>query len=350
MSIFQKVKQAINDGLEGKNIGLSTGLDRLDDFISIKKRMMITVFGSTGSGKSSLTMQAFVTNPIEEAILQNKKLKIILFSMERSIVFTQAKWLCLKAFKQSGEVIDLGLLLGWKKNKSLNKHQLNLIDMFEDYFDRVEEKMDIYEGQKTPDEIEKIIWKYAEKNGKVENIEGKPYYIPNDPDEHVIIIADHLGLTKVGKHGNKKAAIDTMIEVLQEARDVLGYSIINVSQVNRDLSKSNKDVFEPHLDHLKETGNIAEASDVVISIFDPIRYHTKDMYYGDVNKFRCSISGKKFFRNISILKNTYGSDGIGIGTVFMGETGIIKALPKPDVVNNWQQSDFNKIFNHQYFL
>jgi hypothetical protein len=350
MSYFQNLKAAIEDGISGKNEGLPTSLDRLDDYISIKKRMMITVFGATGSAKSTLVNQAFIMSPWEHCLKYNIPIKILFFSMERSIVFTHAKQLVARIFKDKGELIDLPVLLGWYKNKKLAPHEALYINDYEDYYNKMEEDIEVYQGQKTPEEIEKIVEKYAEDNGKFEIIDGKEIYTPDNEKEHVIVVVDHLGLTKKGKHKSKKEAIDTLVEYQQHFRDDYGYTIIDVSQVNRDLSKGNKEIFEPMLDHLKETGNIGEASDLVLSIFDPIRYQTQDMNYGDVTRFRCNRTGHKFFRNISILKNSYGIDGAGVGCVFMGQTGILKTLPKAkDISETWGEDDLEKIFTYRYF-
>ena len=350
MSSYLNLKGAIEDGLSGKNEGLPTGLDRLDDYISIKKKMMITVFGSTGSAKTTLVNQAFVMSPWEYCIKYNIPIKIIVFSMERSTIFTHAKQFVSKLFKDKGILIDLPVLLGWYKNKKLSRSESLLIEEYESYFDRMDENIEVYEGQRTPEEMRDIIEKYAEKHGKYTEIAGKTTYKPKNPKEYVIIVSDHLGLTKKGTHKSKKEAIDTYIEFQQEFRDINGYTFINVSQVNRDLSKNNKEAFEPNLDHLKETGNIAEASDLVLSIFDPIRFNTLDMNYGDVSKFRCERTGHKFFRNIGILKNSYGIDGASVGTVFMGQTGILKTLPKAkEITETWQTSHYQEIFNYNYF-
>ena len=56
---------------------------------------------------------------------------------------------------------------------------------------------------------------------------------------------------------SKKEAIDKVSEYCQYFRDVLGYSPVGVSQINRDLSSfmtKNITSFEPTLDHIKESG------------------------------------------------------------------------------------------------
>jgi microsomal dipeptidase-like Zn-dependent dipeptidase len=227
--------------------------------------------------------------------------------------------------------------------------------MYEDYFTNLQNTLDIYEGQRSPNDIFRIVKGYSEANGKETNItEFKKKYVANDPNEHVIVIVDHIGLTKpIKDYPTKKQAIDRLVEHLQYFRDHLGYTCIAVSQLNRDLSNplyKKMDSFEPHLDNIKETGNLGEASDIVLSLFDPIRYNTTDKNYGDVEKFRSNINGHKYFRSVAILKNSYGIDGASIGTVFMGQNGLFKELPKSSEIKDWQQKDYDSIFNHTYFL
>lgn len=357
MTYFNNLKSAIQEGINGKNEGLSTGFNRLDKFVSLKKKMLLSVIGSPGSGKSSFTNYAFLLNPFEYNLGNpNKvKLKILLFSMERSIIFTQAKWLCSKIFMDHGIEIDLSTLLGWNKYNKLDKNLMPYIDLYSNYFNSLENTLDIYEGQRSPNDIFRIVKEYSENNGIEEKINDfQKRYIPNDLNEHVIVIVDHIGLTKpIKEYPTKKQAIDRLVEHLQYFRDYLGYTCVAVSQLNRDLSNplyKKLDSFEPHIDNIKETGNLGEASDIVISLFDPIRYGTKDKNYGDVEKFRSPETGNKYFRSLSVLKNSYGVDGVSIGTVFMGSTGLFKELPKYSEVKDWEQADYSKIFNHSYFL
>lgn len=355
-TFYKNLRKAIDQGIEGKNTGLSTGFERLDKYISLKKKMMISVIGASGSGKSSFTNYAFLLNPLKFALANNKKVKIILFSMERSIIFTHAKFLIAEIFRNNGVLIDMPILLGWYKDKKITSEQLQYVEQYEEFFNFLEESIDIYEGQRSANDIFRIVKEYSEANGKDENVfEFKKEYIANDPDEQVIIIVDHIGLTKTTKeYPNKKQAIDRLVEHLMYFRDHLNYTVVPVAQLNRDLSSAlykKLESFEPHIDNIKESGNLGEASDCVLSLFEPIRYKTNDANYGDVSKFRCPTTGNKYFRNISILKNSYGIDGVSIGTVFMGQTGLFTELPKAKYIReSWNEQDYQYIFNNSYFL
>lgn len=358
MSFFSDLKRIILEGQNGKNKGHSLGMPRLDKYISLRKKMFYVIMGSSGSGKSSLLHDCFILNPLEALNRDketDKKLKYILFSMERSKSYIHAKWLIRRIFLDTGKLIPMHTLLNWYGDK-LTDEALSLIDTYEEYFIFLEERIDVYEGSRSPNDIFRIGREYAETHGEDKKIsEYKKLYTPTDEHEEVVVAGDHMGLIKVGKdYPTKKQAIDKTVETFQYFRDYLGWSEIAVNQLNRDLSSpiySKMDSFEPHLDNAKESGTTAEAADVVISLFDPLKYNTNDRFYGDVNVFRNPEDGRKHFRNIKILKNSYGVDDVSIGTVFQGELSHFRELPKSTFVKeNWKDEDYQSIFSNAYFL
>lgn len=353
MTHFEQLYEEVKNGLEGKNSSVPTGFSRFDKFVSIRKRIYSLIFGGTGSGKTAFVHCAYILNPFDW-YLQNKdkniKLKPILFSMERSKIYTISKWLSRKIFLDEGMNIPVGKMLGWWKEK-MDFDEHDLVKANQDYVNELCEFVDIYEGNRSPADIYRILKEYAEKNGKEEQVsEHKKIYIPNNENEIVLPIIDHLGLTKRTKDlFSKKDAIDKVSEHMQYFRDFHGYSPICVSQVNRDISNpiyQKMDSFEPNLDQVKESGRPAEDSDCVISLFQPSRYKTNDKSY-NVQNFINPETGADCFRKISILKNSYGEADVGIGMAFMGSTGIFKELPRKKDMDNF---DYNNVLNHSYFL
>lgn len=358
MSFFKDLIQLVQDGQEGKNKGHSLGMPRLDRYISLRKKLFYVILGSSGSGKSSLLYDAFILNPIEELARvkdSGKVLRYNLFSMERSKSYIHAKWLIRRMFLDHGVLIPMYKLLNWYGDK-LEQGALDLIDTYEDYFCFLEEHINVYEGARSPNDIYRIVREYAEEHGEDQQLSKfKKLYVPKDENHEVVIAIDHMGLIKTGKdHPTKKQAIDRTVESLQYFRDYLGYSVIVVNQLNRDLSSpiyTKLDSFEPHLDNAKESGTTIEAADVVLSVFDPMRYNTNDRFYGNVELFKSPEDGHKYFRNIKVLKNSYGIDDASIGTVFQGETGHFKELPKSTFIKDkWKDEDYKSIFNNSYFL
>jgi len=348
---FEQLKHEVESGLNGKNNGIPMGFDRLNKYIGIRKKQMHLIFGSTGSGKSAYTHAAYILNPFDHYLKnRSQKLKIFLFSMERSKTYTLAKWVSRKIFLNEGILIPIAKLLGWWDTK-LSKDEHDLFLMYEDYINELLEVVDIIEGAQNPTGIYKYIKNYAESDGNIEQIdEYKKVYIPNDSDKIVIVIEDHLGLTKLEKGMSfKKEAIDKVSEYNQMFRDFYGYLPVPISQLTRNLSNpvyQKMDSFEPTLDDVKESGRPGEDSDIVISLFDPMRFKTTDPSY-NVNNFIDTSNGANFFRSVKILKNTYGEDSIRCGMAFMGVTGIFKELPKKQ---NMEGFDYNNLFTYSYFL
>ena len=359
MSDFDNLLKEIDDGQTGKNKGISTGNSKLDKYASIRKRIMTLIFSSSGVGKSAMAHQSFILEPFEQYCLNPKPVKVILFSMERPKSYILAKWLSRKIFLMEGVIIPLSAMFGWNE-ESLTFDQHDLIEQYRDYIDRLtEEFVTIYAGPDNPTGFRKILREFAESRGKVEQIdEHRKIYLPDKENEIIIPIWDHAGLVKLepgNKNGaitNKKQAIDKLVEDASYCRDFYGYSPLFISQINRDLGSvlyQKKDTFEPTVDHIKETGNIGEAADVIMSIFDPIRYSTEDKHY-NANAFVNPENGNKCFRKVTILKNSYGADGIGIGLGFMGEIGAFKELPKPDKNKEIDPNIYKKVLNNTYFL
>jgi hypothetical protein len=350
---FQLLRQEVEFGIQGKNSGIPMGFERLNKYIGIRRKLMFLLFGSPGSGKSALLHHSFILSPFDWYITtkpKDLKFKVILFSMERSKMYILAKWMSRKIFLDQGILIPIAKLLGWWDTK-LTKDEHDLFLAYEWYVNQLLEVVDIIEGAQNPTAIFKYVKNFAETNGKIEQIdEYHKIYIPNQPNEIIVIGEDHLGLTKLEKGlTNKKEAIDKLSEYNQYFRDFLGYIPIPVMQLGRGLNNPaflKMDSFEPSLEDIKESSNPGEAADVVISLFDPKRLRTTDSNY-DVDQFVDISNGANYFRSLKILKNTYGEDMIKIGVGFMGVTGIFSELPKPKNMDNFE---YNSLFNHTFFL
>lgn len=353
MTEFDLLKKEVDNGIQGRNSGIPMGFRRLNKYIGIRKRIYTVIFGATGSGKSAFCHSAYILHPFDwwyaNKNTSNVKLKFILFSMERSKVYTLAKWTSRKIFLDQGVNIPIAKLLGWWETK-LTKDEHDLFLMYENYINELTAICDIIEGAQNPTGIYKYVKKYAEANGTIEDInEYDKIYHPRHPNEIVIPIVDHFGLIKMERGMSKKEAIDKTSEYFQWMRDFLGYTPIGVSQINRDLSNpiyQKMDNIEPNLDQIKESGRPAEDADVVVSLFQPSRYKTNDASYNNVSKF-ISPEGADCFRSIKILKNTYGESDLRIGMGFHGSTGTFAELPKPKDMDSF---DFETLFTGQFFL
>ena len=147
----------------------------------------------------------------------------------------------------------------------------------------------------------------------------------------------------------KKQAIDKMSDELRYARDFYGYSPVVVSQFNRSIANpsriKNGDV-EPQLEDFADSSTTQNDADVVMALFDPMRYNVEDPSGYDLDRLRDDY-GAKFFRSLRLIKNSYGEDDIRIGLAFLGQLGMFKELPKRKHIT---ESDYASVVNKTFFL
>lgn len=353
---FDILKQEVEKGMSDINNGIPMGFNRLNRYIGIRPSMFFLVGGNTGSGKTSFIDDCFVLNPFDWYISkENKtdiKLKIIYRSMERSSTYKYAKWVCRRMFLDHGVILSVNKLLGW--TDKMNDEEYKMFLSYESYMEKMKEVVTVIEGPENPVGIAKELKAHALKNGKIvqkdPDNEYSKVYVPNDPNTITIVVIDHIGLLKTTKdQPTKKDAIDKMSSELQYFRDFFGYTPVVVSQFNRSISNPMRlkagDV-EPQLEDFSDSSSTQNDADVVLALFDPMRYKVADTSGYDLDKLKDDY-GAKYFRSLRLLKNSYGEDDIRIGLGFMGQLGIFKELPKKKDITD---ADYQSIINKTYFL
>jgi replicative DNA helicase len=361
---YSSLEEEINSGLNSVQIPM--GFERLSFHVGLRKSTYYLLGGYTGSGKTSLLDDAFVLNPYDfitsHRNTSNIKLKIFYFSMERRKNYKLSKWISRKIFLDKGITISVNKILGWVSEEyKLKDEEKKLVDTYKDYInDMLNNVVTIIENPQNPMGVKKVIDKYADENGKWEKIdEHNRRYIPNNPNELVLVIYDHIGLQKketrkypsgdIIRLSSKKEIIDQSSEDARKFRDVYGYSIVKVSQFNRSIANptriKNGDV-EPMLEDFKESGNVTEDADVAMSLFDPMRYKVEDPSGYNLNKLRDQY-GAKMYRNLKVLKNSYGSDDLRIGLAFNPIVGMFKEMPK---ITETTDETYNSVITGKYFL
>lgn len=353
MSSFDDLKGDVDNGRSGKNRGIPMGFDRLNHYIGLRKRMYFLLGGLTGSGKTSLLDDAFILNPVEWVTSKfnkkGQKLKIIYRSMERSRNYKLGKWVARKIFLDTGTIIPLGHLLGWTGKLSDDDYKLFL--SYKSYIDELTSIVEIIDGTDNPIGVATQIREHALENGTVEKIDKyHKKYTPNDPSVLTIVVIDHIGLLKPTKeYPSKKARIDKMSDELRHARDFYGYTPVVVSQFNRDIANINRirngDV-EPQLEDFKDSSQTQDDADIVMALFDPMRYKVEDPSGYDLSRLRDQW-GAKYYRSLRLIKNSYGEDDIRIGLGFLGQVGLFKELPKRILMT---EDDYDRVVDKSYFI
>lgn len=96
----------------------------------------------------------------------------------------------------------------------------------------------------------------------------------------------------------------------------------------------------------KESAVPQEDADVVMGMFDPVRYKVKDLSKYDLEKLTGN-DGTNYFRSLRVIKNSYGVDNLRVGLGFMGAIGRFKELKKQSVITD---DDYQSVVDHTFFL
>jgi hypothetical protein len=208
----------------------------------------------------------------------------------------------------------------------------------------------ILDGPENPTGMRKKMREIYLSHGEEREGEHKRIYTPNNPNLIIMKIKDHSGLIKKETGlATKKDVIDKSSEDDRMERDYYGGSIVEVSQFNRDISspiRLKAGYVEPMLEDFKDTGSTQEDADVVLSLFDPMRYKVADPAGYDLTRLRIDEK-HKMYRSLKILKNSYGGDDIRIGFAMQPVVVMFKEMPKFDHMTD---GIYDSIRDNTFFL
>ena len=118
-------------------------------------------------------------------------------------------------------------------------------------------------------------------------------YKPNNPNKYTIVITDHLRKLIPEQGFQLKQTIDKYIEYTVELRNLCGYTFVHIIHLNRNLTSIDRlrefeDQLYPNSDDVKDTGNAAEESDYMITMFNPndLRYNLTKFFNKKLRDFK----------------------------------------------------------------
>lgn len=359
-STFDKLNEDILQGMSGKNNFISIGLPKLGRYANIRKKILTLIFSNTGAGKSSL-LDTILLNACNHHMKNPQEMKpdFQLFSFERNSSIRIAKWICFLIFVNEGIEIQLPKMLGWWEEKlTLAEHDLILKQ--KPYIDQIlNDYITIHDGAKTPNEVYKIMKDHFEVNGDYEEVlvKGHKQRIYTAKNDRIIVVPafDHGNLTKTTKDlPNKKQTIDKLVTYAQGFRDLEYAAPIWVSQVNRAISAATRDKdkeAELVLDDVKESGDIADACDIAISLFDPLKHGQSSKTGYKPADFVDMNTGANYFRSAQIIKSSYGMDSIRFPLAFNGFCGQFMELQKRKDLTDYEYEQLvASVLSKEFFL
>lgn len=324
--------------------------ERLRDKLpGVQQKTLYVITGATKSSKTQLTFYLFVINTILYIYKHPNviRAKIFFFPLEETKEQVSLRFCSfLLSYITNGRVnispIDLE---STDERKPLPQECLDLMDTeeFKNIWSIYEDIVEFRE-EKNPYGIYKVLTDYALTHGKiikrkqkrtVKNLDGTTEeiieevfdrYEPDDPDEYVFSIVDHVGLLTIEKDlGTLKASIEKLSEYGMILRNRYKYSPIFVQQqntetTNLDAFKANK--IRPTKDGLKDCKRTGEDCTVLIGMTNPNAFGLNDyMGYQIKNGFGDML------RFLEIILNRNGQANLLCPLYFNGAINDFKEMP-----------------------
>lgn len=327
----------IQRGKEGKNIGISTGLPIIDSKIfGIQRKALYTIGADTSAGKTSFAIDIFVYNLIKNA--GDIPINILYYSFEMSSDMLFAKLLSRHIYDEYNEIVTHDNILSLLS--PISDHQLDLVHKSTEWLNSISKVLTIYDKALSPAGIYATCKEWLKQFGDFNQIgEHREEYIEHNPSQYKEVIIDHVAL--IASSDSRKSKIDTVVEYMIYFRNKCNITGVFIQQINRTSKSVERRTSGYELlqtDDLKDTGDTAQASEVVFMLFFPHREKIARCENYPIQNIL-----KKRFRLLQVVKNRYGEADFSKGATFHGEIGMFRELPRPEEI-----SDYSKYIDLDY--
>ncbi len=318
------------------------------DFPGVELGTYYLVSGGAKSSKSKITNFLFLFNSILYAYNHPDlvRLKVFYALLEEKAENITGKFICYLLYILSDRKIriDIKTFKSVDEDRILSPEILQLLGTLEyQSILRFFEEHVVFIPDRNPTGVYHTLEKYAEANGtihkkKVEGYEKEifDYYEPNDPDEYVLCIIDHISLISCERGMDLRNSIKKLSEYLKIVRNKYNYIPVVVQQQNSEsLSleafKANK--IRPTQKGLADSQDPGKDCDVMLGITSPFSWELKEYLKYDITKLR------GYSKFLEIVLGRDGESNAILGMYFDGATGYYAPLPKYDNI-----SELNKVY------
>ena len=356
-SLFSRVYENIVNKreriLNGKVNCIPWGLPRFEENSpGIEQGKYYQVTAQSKAGKTQLTDWLFVFNTIKQIIDNNLdiKLKIFYFTLELS---KEEKMLACFAnilYVKEGLRIAPTDLKSTHAKKVLSSEVLEIISKYQKYFDKIEEIVEFVDDIRHATGIYDLVRKYALANGTIhyrdilikgEITKVEDRYEPNNPDEYVMIIIDHIGLISPQKLNGSQLSLHESISLLSsdyliKLRNRFNYIPVIVIQqaiAGENIEHKKAGALRPSVANLGDNKLIARDCNMMIGIFSPFKHEIPEYMGYDIMQFKDNI------RFMEIIISRDGGAGTICPLYFDGAVNYFRELPHS---NNTEE--LNKVY------
>lgn len=318
------------------------------DFPGVELGTYYLVSGGAKSSKSKITNFLFLFNSILYAYHHPElvRLKVFYALLEEKAENITGKFICYLLYVLSDKKIriDIKTFKSVDEDRILSPEILQLLGTLEyQSILRFFEEHVVFIPDRNPTGVYHTLEKYAEANGTIhrKRVEGYEkeifdYYEPNDPDEYVLCIIDHISLISCERSMDLRNSIKKLSEYLKIVRNKYNYIPVVVQQQNSEsLSleafKANK--IRPTQKGLADSQDPGKDCDVMLGITSPFSWELKEYLKYDITKLR------GYSKFLEIVLGRDGESNAILGMYFDGATGYYAPLPKYDNI-----AELNKVY------
>ena len=245
---MSKLLELIEKGREGGNIGLSIGLPKLENYMdAYLPGTSYMIFARSGTGKSTFMKYAFIYKP----------LMTYLKTEDKAQKARDPYWIFFN-LDNFGEQIRYKERFSRGRDCMLTDEHYELIKqpICLEFIELLESRISYYPGTFNSTRFESIMKEELKRFGTFSG----DSYIPNNPDQIVGVIIDHMSLTRAGAGRTKKEEMDLVSSQSVQFRNKCSIvSPIMVMQNNRDAGNAERlkqGLQEPTESDVKDTGSV----------------------------------------------------------------------------------------------
>lgn len=344
--VLQYIKKRRDRVLTGKINCVPLPFPRFrSELPGVEKGTYYLISGATKAGKTQIASYLILYNTIFYAYQNPNKIKpkIFYYNLEETKEKIMMRFMCYCLNKLSSGRIRLSPkeLSSTNETEPVSEETLNILEspeysiLFGLFEDIVE-----FCPDRNPTGVWKTLNKYAKEHGtlpqkKVTIKDGEStkevikygHYVPNNPEEYVFILIDHVSLLEQERGMSKKETIDKLSEYMITLRDRYDYIPVVVQQqstetFNLEAFKSNK--IMPTVAGLADSKYTARDCNVMLGICNPYSFRMGTFLGYDTNLLN------KYARFVEVVINRDGTANGVCALLFDGATCNFKELPKPE--------------------
>ena len=329
-----------------------------NELVGIEQGSYYLVSGITKSAKSKITNFLFIYNTIFYAINNPDKvsLKIFYDPLEETPEAITLGYMSYLLFILSNRKIRISPtdLKSTNSDKPLNDEILKLLhsEEYQKYM-RFYEECITFMTERNPTGIYKVVRSYAESNGtthyktiqftnketgQLEERKLFDYYTPNNSNEYVIILIDHVSLLENERGLDLRQTINKLSEYMIMFRNRYNYIPVIVQQQSTETSnleayKAGK--IRPTMAGLSDSKYTAKDCSVMLGITNPYSFDLPEYLGYDITKFKGNI------RFLEVVLNRNGNSNGICPLFFDGACNFFLELPLPN-----DEPQITKVYNY----